>query len=99
MKRTAWYSVALGCAIFIGIGIASSSRTARAGDDVDCSSAVKWSSGHGSYDRNTLVAYKIRSGDAHHHGFKCDNQSCSQEPSKGSEWKDKGECSYSTDPH
>ena len=77
MKRTGWYSMAIGCAICVGIGAASYSRSARAGDDVDCSSAVKWSSGHGAYDNNTLVAYK-------NHGMRCDNQSSIQAPSKGS---------------
>ena len=98
MRRTTWYSVALGCAICVGIGAASYSRSARAGDEVDCSKAEKWVKRTSSYDKGALVSYKIRSSDFHYHAFKCDSGYCTSEPSKNRDWTDKGECKYGTDP-
>lgn len=91
------------CLVVLGALVASihgtSTREAHAGDGYDCAKAEKWVKRTSSYDRSTVVSYKVRSSDFHYHAFKCDSGYCTSEPTKSRDWQDLGECKYGTDPH
>jgi len=98
MKKAVMCVVALGAAMCVGI-YGAPTRVAHAGSEVDCSKAEKWVKRSSSYDKGTIVSYKVRSSDFHYHAFKCDSGYCTSEPTKSRDWQDLGECKYGTDPH